>query len=113
MHRGFPKQVALDDGNGPALDAFAKSAIANGVHHALTTSALALSLIAAGLTLLPAESDARPRGRAGGFHAGAFHAGGLGAFTPESDPAGSAVARDGPAVGTTEEATTGEAGDIP
>ena len=36
------------------------------------TSVLALSLIAAGLTLLPAQSDARPRG---GFHAGGFHGG--------------------------------------
>ena len=41
------------------------------------TSVFALSLIAAGLTLLPVESDARPRGRAGGFHAGGFHAGGF------------------------------------
>lgn len=42
----------------------------------LTTSILALSLIAAGATLLPYDADARPRGRAGGFHAGGFHAGG-------------------------------------
>lgn len=38
-----------------------------------TTSVLVLRLFAAGLTLLPAESDAGPRGRAGGFHAGGFH----------------------------------------
>ena len=38
-------------------------------------SILVLSLLAAGLTMLPVESDARPRGRAGGFHAGGFHGG--------------------------------------
>ena len=36
---------------------------------------IALSLIAAGATLVPVPSDARPRGRAGGFHAGGFHGG--------------------------------------
>ena len=52
-------------------------------------------------------------GQADFMQAGFMQAGFMGAFAPEPDPAGSAVVRDGPAVGTTEEATTGEAGDIP
>ena len=40
-----------------------------------STSILALSLFAAGLTLLPDEADARRGGRAAGFHAGGVHAG--------------------------------------
>jgi hypothetical protein len=42
-----------------------------------STSILALSLFAVGLTLLPAEADARRGGRVGGVHAGGFHAGGI------------------------------------